>query len=65
LAVSDIPSSVRPWKAWSNAITAERPVCFRAILIAFSTASTPELANIVFFGKSPGVRAFRRSASSM
>ena len=43
-----MPSSVRPWNAWSNATTAERPVALRAIFTAFSTASAPEFANIVF-----------------
>ena len=37
LLVSDIVSSVRPWNARSNAITAGRPVAARAILTAFST----------------------------
>ena len=64
-AVSDMPINVLPWNAWSNATTAERPVAFRAILTAFSTASAPELANIVFTGPSIGTRAFSRSASSM
>jgi len=64
LAVSDIARRVRPWKAWSNVTTAGRPVACRAILIAFSTASAPEFANIVRFSKSPGARAFSRSASS-
>ena len=56
---------VRPWKAWSKQTTAWRPVCLRASLMAFSTASAPELNSAVFFGKLPGVRAFRRSATSM
>ena len=64
-AVSDIPRSVRPWNAWSNATTAERPVALRAILTAFSTASAPALANIVLAGPSIGASAFSRSASSM
>src|SRR5436190_7328551 len=64
-AVSDMPINVLPWKAWSNATTAARSVAFRAILTAFSTASTPELANIVFTGPSIGTSALSRSASSM
>src|SRR4051794_18424046 len=64
-AVSDIPSSVRPWNAWSNATTADRPVAFRAILTAFSTASAPAFANMVLAGPSIGASSFRRSASSM
>src|SRR5436190_8610478 len=64
-AVSDMPINVLPWKAWSNATTAARSVAFRAILTAFSTASTPELANIGFTGPSFGTGAFSRSASSM
>ena len=64
-AVSDIASSVRPWNAWSNVTIAWRPVALRAIFTAFSTASAPEFANIVFLGASPGASAFSRSASSM
>ena len=52
LAVSDRPSSVRPWNAWSNATTAGRPVAARAIFTAFSTASAPEFTSIDRF--SPG-----------
>ncbi len=44
-------------------MTAERFVWYRAILTAFSIASAPEERNSVFFGKSPGASAFRRSAS--
>ena len=40
-------------------------MALRAILTAFSTASAPELANIVFTGPSIGTSAFSRSASSM
>ncbi len=40
-------------------------MCFRAIFTAFSTASAPEFANIVFFSWSPVPSAFSRSASSM
>ena len=47
-AVSDIVSSVRPWNAWSNVTIALRPVWYRAIFTAFSTASAPEFANMVF-----------------
>ena len=57
--------SVRPWNAWSNATTAARPVALRAIFTAFSTASAPAFANIVFAGPSIGAIALRRSASSM
>ena len=64
-AVSVMAISVRPWNAWSNATIALRPVALRAIFTAFSTASAPEFANIVFFGPSSGVSAFSRSASSM
>ena len=63
--MSVIPISVRPWNAWSKAITAVLPVALRAIFTAFSTASAPEFANIVRFSKSPGARALSRSASSM
>ena len=62
--VSDIAISVRPWKAPSNAITAGRPVAWRAILTAFSTASAPELKNAALFGPEIGLRATIRSASS-
>src|SRR6185503_12819214 len=64
-AVRVIPISVRPWNAWSNATIAGRPVAFRAILTAFSTASAPALANMVLAGPSIGASAFNRSASSM
>ena len=64
-AVSDIANSVRPWNAWSNVTTACRPVDLRAIFTAFSTASAPELANIVFLSTSPGARTFNRSATSI
>ncbi len=42
---------------------ARRPVCLRAILTAFSTASAPELAKKERFSCSPGVFSARRSAS--
>ncbi len=64
LEVSDMASSVRPWNAESNAITADRPVACRAILTAFSTASAPELKNAAFLAPEIGVTASRRSASS-
>ena len=60
MAVRPMVRDVRPWKAWSKQTTAWRPVCLRASLMAFSTASAPELNSAVFFGKLPGVRAFRR-----
>ena len=41
--------------AWSNATTACFLVNLRAILIAFSTASAPELNSAVLFSWSPGV----------
>ncbi len=60
-----MPMKVRPWKAPPKATTAERPVAMRAILTAFSQASAPVVTNTVFFGKSPGTAAFRRSARRM
>ena len=59
-----IESSVRPWKAPSNAITAGRFVYERANLIAFSTASVPALKNAAFVGPAIGDRSIRRSASA-
>ena len=56
--------SVRPWNAPSKAMTAWRPVAWRAILTAFSTASAPELKNAAFLGPEIGVRSTSRSASS-
>ena len=47
-------SSVRPWKPPSNAITAGRPVCRRANLTAFSTASVPALKNAARVGPAIG-----------
>jgi hypothetical protein len=64
LAVIVIAWSVLPWKAWSNTTTPGRPVKYRAIFTAFSTASAPELANMVFRGSVPGASWFRRSASA-
>ena len=55
---------MRPWKARSNAITADRPVASFASLTAFSTASAPELKNAAFLGPEMGVTASSRSASS-
>ena len=49
LPVSVIPISVRPWKPWSKATTALRPVAYRAILTTFSTASAPEFTRNVRF----------------
>ena len=54
LAVSDIASSVRPWNAWSKATIGAAARAVRAIFTAFSTASAPEFANIVFFAKVAG-----------
>src|SRR5674476_1220069 len=45
-------------------MTAVRPVNTRAILIAFSTASEPELNRALRFSPSPGVKAFRRSQTA-
>ena len=64
LPVSDMPMNVRPWKAPVSAITPGRPVCARAILMAFSTASAPVVKNAVFLACVPGVIVFRRSANS-
>ena len=58
-------ASVRPWKPPLNAMTAERFVWKRAILMAFSTASAPVVRKIVFFGVVPGASAFSVSASAM
>ena len=58
-----IESSVRPWNAPSNAITAGRFVYERANLIAFSTASVPALKNAAFAGEVNGDTASSRSAS--
>ena len=62
--VSDSESSVRPWNAPSNAITAGRPVCARANLTEFSTASVPALKNAAFAGLRTGASSVRRSARS-
>ena len=61
VSVSD--SSVRPWNAPSNAITAGRFVYARANLTAFSTASVPALKNAAFAGPVNGETASSRSAS--
>src|SRR5665811_2539143 len=45
-------------------MTAVRAVNTRAILIAFSTASEPELNRALRFSPSPGVKAFRRSQTA-
>src|SRR5437762_2929450 len=52
------------WNAWSNAITAERPVATRAILTAFSTASAPELTSSDFVAVFPGHVSSRRRHTS-
>ena len=64
LEVSVIESSVRPWNAPSNAITAGRRVESRANLTAFSTASVPALKKAAFAGPRNGARSSSRSASS-
>src|SRR4028118_2369991 len=51
LAVMAIVRFVRPWYAWSRTATPRRPVAWRAILTAFSTASAPELTNAEFFAR--------------
>ena len=55
---------VRPWKPPPKAMTPERPVWARAILMAFSTASAPVLNRAVFFGPAMGARALMRSISA-
>ena len=55
MLVSDIVSSVRPWNARSNAITAGRPVAARAILTAFSTASAPEFSSTLLYSAAAGI----------
>lgn len=57
--------SVRPWKAWSNVTTADRPVAARAYFTAFSTASLPVLNRAVRLACVPGVSRLRASATSM
>src|SRR5919112_6606580 len=52
---------VRPWYAWSNTTTAGRPVAWRAILTAFSTASAPELNSAARFSTTPGVNVINCS----
>ena len=47
-AVIAIVRLVRPWNAWSNTITAGRPVAVLAIFTAFSTASAPEFTSSDF-----------------
>jgi hypothetical protein len=61
--VSVSESSVRPWNAPSNAITAGRSVYERANLIAFSTASVPALKKAAFAGPRTARARSRRSAS--
>ena len=53
-------SSVRPWKPPSKPMTAERRVCERANLIAFSIASAPELKNPVRVSPAMGASAASR-----
>ena len=52
---------VRPWKAPVNAISAGRPVEWRASLIAPSTASVPEFVRNTRFLLGPGASAASRS----
>jgi hypothetical protein len=54
---------VRPWYAWSSTAMPTRPVCLRAILTPFSTASAPELTSTLFLAKAPGVCSARSSAT--
>ena len=56
---------VRPWKPFWKQTTPGRPVAARAILTAFSTASAPELTNMVRLGVSPGAFSLMRAASRM
>jgi hypothetical protein len=63
-AVNAIVRLVRPWYAWSNAMTAGRPVACRAILTAFSTASAPELNSAERFSQLPGVSALSCSLTA-
>src|SRR5207248_10497918 len=63
--VSAIVRFVRPWNAWSKAITAGRPVATRAIFTAFSTASAPELTSSDLASAVPGhVSASSRQTST-
>ena len=58
-------SSVRPWKARSNATTAGRPVAARATLTAFSTASAPELTSTLLYElPGPGYSSASRRQTS-
>ncbi len=57
-------SSVLPWKACSKTTTPWRLVKEREILTAFSTASAPELVNIVRCSPPPGTSALSFSASA-
>ncbi len=59
-----IVSSERPWNAWSNTTTADRPVWARAILTAFSTASAPVVNSAVRLACSPGVSSLSACATS-
>ena len=61
--VSVIVSSVRPWNAPSKQTTPGLPVNARANLIAFSTASAPELKSATLRSPPPHSPT-RRSASS-
>ena len=61
--VSESESSVRPWNAPSNAITAGRFVYERANLTAFSTASVPALKKATFVGPEIGASGSSRSES--
>ena len=63
LPVRPTANRLRPWKAAPNAITPPRPVAWRAILMAFSTASAPVEKNAVLAGPLMGTMALMRSAS--
>lgn len=63
-AVNAMVRLVRPWYAWSKTTTAGRPVAWRAILTAFSTASAPELNNAERFSKPPGVSSLSCSQTA-
>jgi len=64
LAVRLNPPYVRPWNAPRKAITAGRPVEWRASLIAPSTASVPEFDRNTRFLLGPGASLASRSHSA-
>jgi len=65
LPVIAIAMTVRPWNPPVKAITPERPVAARAILIAFSVASAPVVKKADLTFPVIGTSAFSRSASSI